>query len=62
VPGFTQRYNVDRLVYYEHATSVEAAIARETQLKGWLRERKIELIERSNPGWHDLAEGLKWEW
>lgn len=54
VPGFTARYNVDRLVYFEHTEDVTSAIAREKQLKGWLRVRKIELIESVNPQWSDL--------
>lgn len=56
VPGFTSTYNVTRLVYYEQTADVRAAIAREKQLKGWTRRRKIELIESVNPGWADLAE------
>jgi putative endonuclease len=55
--GFTARYNVDRLVYFEeHSTAVEA-IAREKELKDWRRELKVELIERENPAWADLSEG-----
>jgi putative endonuclease len=56
--GFTARYNVDRLVYLEHLTDVNAAIAREAQLKSWSRKKKIELIEAENPGWIDLSEEL----
>jgi putative endonuclease len=54
--SFTARYNIDKLVYFERFTTVTAAIARETQLKGWLRQRKIALIVASNPDWHDLSE------
>jgi predicted GIY-YIG superfamily endonuclease len=55
-PGsFASRYNTDRLVYFETTPSIEAAIAREKQIKGWLRRKKIELIERVNPQWTDLA-------
>jgi putative endonuclease len=56
VAGFTARYNIDRLVYYEEAPTGRVAIEREKQLKGWLRSRKIALIESVNPGWEDLAE------
>jgi len=55
VPGFTDRYNVTRLVYLEQTSDVHAALAREKQLKGWLRERKVALIEEQNPDWVDLA-------
>ena len=54
--GFPKRYNIDRLVYYEESGSIRSAIEREKQLKGWLRRRKIELIESRNPEWDDLAE------
>ena len=57
VPGFTQRYGVNRLVYCEGFGDVTAAIAREKQLKGWLRRKKVELIESVNPQWRDLSEG-----
>jgi putative endonuclease len=56
VPGFTQRYRIHRLVWYEPTRDVRRAIAREKQIKGWLRERKIQLIEAQNPTWADLAE------
>jgi putative endonuclease len=56
--GFTARYNVDRLVYFEHVTDVNAAIAREKQIKAWSRKKKARLIEAANPGWSDLAEDL----
>jgi len=54
--GFTSRYNINRLVYYEETNDSRAAIAREKQLKGWLRWRKYKLIESVNPQWRDLAE------
>ena len=54
-PGFTQRYNVTKLVYYEHTPDVRAAIAREKQIKGWLRIKKNALLETINPEWKDLA-------
>jgi putative endonuclease len=55
--SFTKRYHVTRLVYFEDFRDVANAIARETQLKGWLRAKKVALIQQSNPMWHDLAEG-----
>lgn len=57
-PGFTARYNVDRLVYFEDTGDVTSAIARERELKGWRRARKIALIESQNPAWHDLGSVL----
>jgi putative endonuclease len=51
---FTSRYLVDRLVYCERFTDVREAISREKQLKGWLRARKVALIEATNPEWRDL--------
>ncbi len=57
VPGFTARYNITRLVYFELTQDVEAAIAREKQIKGWLRRKKIALIESVNPEWKDLSNG-----
>jgi putative endonuclease len=55
VPGFTAKYNVDKLVYYEHTTEVESAIHREKQLKGWRREKKVQLVASVNPNWDDLS-------
>ena len=55
VDGFTKNYEIHRLVYYEAFQYVNNAIARETQIKGWRREKKIALIETSNPTWEDLA-------
>jgi putative endonuclease len=54
-PGFTSRYKVDRLVYFEVFKYVNNAIAREKQIKGWTRARKIALLESMNPGWRDLT-------
>ena len=56
VPGFTFRYNVNRLVYFEVFNEPQQAIAREKQIKGWLRRKKIALIEEQNPTWRDLSE------
>ncbi|MBI3159575.1 MAG: GIY-YIG nuclease family protein [Chloroflexi bacterium] len=53
--GFTNRYNVIHLVYYESTDSIHIAIQREKQIKGWLREKKVQLIESTNPDWNDLA-------
>lgn len=58
VKGFTEKYNVHQLVYYELHDSMEAAITREKQLKKWNRAWKIRLIEESNPKWNDLYEDL----
>lgn len=53
--GFTRRYDVTRLVHFEMAETMEAAIVREKQLKAWKRDWKIALIERDNPDWEDRA-------
>ncbi len=55
-PGFTRDYRVTRLVWFDHHLSTRSAVARERQIKGWRRARKVELIEHSNSGWIDLAE------
>jgi putative endonuclease len=52
---YTARYNINRLVHYEHFTYVLNAIAREKELKDWTREKKLELIQATNPTWQDLA-------
>jgi putative endonuclease len=57
VEGFTTRYSLDRLVYFEETTDALEAIAREKQLKGWLRAKKIAPIESTNPRWQDLSRG-----
>ena len=59
IPGFTKRYSVNRLVYFETFKHPQDAIAREKQIKGWLRRKKLALIESSNPTWADLSE--EWE-
>ena len=56
VDGFTKRYNIVKLVYYEQTTNVKSAIEREKQLKGWIRKRKNELVNSTNPSWKDLSE------
>ena len=58
VPGFTSKYGVKRLVYYEVHDTREEAFRRERAMKKWNRAWKLELIERFNPGWADLAEEL----
>ena len=56
--GFTKAYNVTMLVYYEQTEDRRSAIGREKQIKGWLRRKKIDLIESMNPRWVDLSHGL----
>ena len=53
--AFVRKYNVTRLVYFEETEDVGAAIAREKQIKGWLRSKKVALIEPANPEWGDLS-------
>jgi len=55
--GFSATYNCNRLVWFERFASPQSAIAREKQLKGWIRAKKIGLIEELNPAWNDLSEG-----
>ncbi len=55
VPGFTRRYNVTRLVYFETTHDIRAAIRREKHIKGWLRAKKVALIKSANPKWEDLS-------
>ena len=59
VPGFTQRYQLKHLVWFEHFREIDEAIATEKKLKGWLRSKKNALIEKTNPRWMDLSDG--WE-
>ncbi|HOA19352.1 MAG TPA: GIY-YIG nuclease family protein [Sedimentibacter sp.] len=54
VEGFTSKYNVHKLVYYDLTSDVMSAITREKQIKGWTRDKKIKLIESMNPEWKDL--------
>ncbi len=54
VQGFTQKYHINRLVYYEYFTEIQQAIRREKELKKWRREKKITLIESKNPDWKEL--------
>ena len=58
VKGFTQKYNVDRLVYYEACANIVVAIEREKQIKAWSRKKKDELINALNPEWDDLYHSI----
>ena len=58
VAGFTSKYNITKLVYYEETSNVHAALAREKQIKGWRRAKKSALIEAENPEWKDIS--LEW--
>ena len=58
ISGFTRKYNVTRLVYFEATTGKESALMRERVLKGWGRARKIALVEATNPSWRDLGDAL----
>ena len=55
VKGFTEKYNVNKLVYFEETQDVTAAIAREKEIKKWRREKKNQLVNRMNPNWKDLS-------
>ena len=59
IKGFTSRYKLNKLVYFEITNEVQTAILREKQIKGWLRKKKIDLIEKENPTWRDLSDD--WE-
>jgi putative endonuclease len=56
IKGFTAKYNITRLAYYEVADDINDAITREKQIKGWLRTKKVDLINSMNPEWQDLSE------
>jgi putative endonuclease len=56
IPGFTSKYNITRVVYFEVFNEIESAIKREKQIKGWLRKKKVDLVESMNPEWNDLSE------
>ena len=60
VKGFTDKYEVTKLVCCEETSDVTAAIAREKQIKGWLRRKKMDLVESLNPTWKDLAKERYW--
>ena len=59
ISGFTSKYRVTWLVYFEEVADIRQAIGREKEIKGWRRSRKIKLIETRNPAWEDLGENLK---
>jgi len=59
VDSFTKKYNINKLVYYEHTTNVHAALAREKEIKKWRREKKDNLVISMNPEWKDLS--LEWD-
>jgi len=61
VPGFTRRYGVHDLVWYETFDRIEEAIAREKQIKGWNRAWKLKLIEAVNPDWRDIADSIPYD-
>jgi putative endonuclease len=54
IKGFTSKYQIDTLVYFEETSDVRAAIAREKEIKGWRRSKKIDLLRSANPSWQDL--------
>jgi putative endonuclease len=58
VKGFTSKYNINKLVYYEVGEDIESAIIREKQIKSWPRAKKVALVNIMNPDWNDLFEGL----
>lgn len=58
VEGFTKKYNITKLVYLELFNNPDDAIRREKQIKGWIRKKKIDLIESMNPDWKDLSDGI----
>jgi putative endonuclease len=58
IEGFTQKYNINKLVYFEETNDINVAIAREKEIKKWRREKKDRLIEQMNPNWKDLGEML----
>ena len=55
IKGFTSKYNINKLVYFDYTSDVKSAIEKEKQIKGWIRQKKNELIQRKNPEWKDLS-------
>jgi len=55
IKGFTSRYNIKKLVYFESGNNIQDALRREKQIKGWSRQKKIALIQSMNPDWEDLS-------
>ncbi len=58
IDGFSKKYNLNKLVYVEETNDINAAIAREKEIKKWRREKKNKLVNQINPMWNDLSEGL----
>src|SRR5579872_6618576 len=58
IPGFTEKYNITRLVYFEEHQNIEEMARRERRLKNWCRKWKLDLIEKMNPDWNDLSDSL----
>ena len=58
IKGFTEKYNVHKLVYFEETVEVVEALTREKEIKKWRRDKKNKLVDSFNPGWKDLGEGL----
>jgi putative endonuclease len=56
IKGFTSKYQINKLVYFESGNNINEALYREKQIKGWLRKKKVALIEQENPEWKDLSE------
>ena len=59
VKGFTSKYNVNKLVYFDYTEDINSAITKEKEIKGWLRKKKNELVESINPEWKDLSKRFK---
>jgi len=59
IKGFSSKYNTTKLVYFEETNNVESALEYEKKIKGWLRKKKIDLINQHNPNWNDLYEILR---
>ena len=55
IKGFTSKYNINKLVYFDYTSDVKSAIEKEKQIKGWRRQKKNELIQSKNPEWKDLS-------
>jgi putative endonuclease len=56
IKGFTSKYQINKLVYFESGNNINEALYREKQIKGWLRKKKVALIEQENPEWNDLSD------
>ncbi len=57
IEGFTKKYNITRLAFYEETSDIQSALTREKQIKGWVRRKKIDLVKSANSKWVDLSEG-----